>query len=54
VSGNADQPNLSVNPLAALAPGIFRRIFEGSMPVAPQPTPPPQANTGQPPTPQQQ
>ena len=60
VSGNADQPNLSVNPLAALAPGIFRRIFEGSMPVAPQPAPPaqpaspPQPNTNQPPPPQQQ
>jgi hypothetical protein len=54
VSGNADQPNLSVNPLSALAPGIFRRIFEGTMPVAPQPTTPSQANTGQPPTPQQQ
>jgi hypothetical protein len=57
VSGDADQPNLSVNPLAALAPGIFRRIFEGSMPVAPQPTapvPPSQANTNHPPTPQQQ
>lgn len=37
VSGDADQPNLSVNPLAALAPGIFRRIFEGSMPVPPEP-----------------
>lgn len=54
VSGNADQPSLSVNPLAALAPGIFRRIFEGAMPVAPQPITPSQANTGQPPTPQQQ
>lgn len=37
VSGDADQPSLSVNPLSALAPGIFRRIFEGSMPVAPVP-----------------
>ncbi|HEY8948531.1 MAG TPA: AsmA-like C-terminal domain-containing protein [Rhizomicrobium sp.] len=55
VSGNADQPNISVNPLSALAPGIFRRIFEGSMPVAPEPkAPPSQANTGQPPVPQQQ
>ena len=55
VSGNADQPNLSVNPLSALAPGILRRIFEGSMPVAPQPAAPPsQANTGQPPVPQRQ
>jgi hypothetical protein len=58
MSGDADQPTLSVNPLSALAPGIFRRIFEGSMPVAPLPaTPPaqqPQANTGKPSTPQQQ
>ncbi len=45
-TGNADQPNISVNPLSALAPGIFRRIFEGSMPVAPTPAPnvTPQAN----------
>jgi hypothetical protein len=58
VSGDADQPSLSVNPLAALAPGIFRRIFEGSMPVAPQPAAPtqqsPRANTAKPATPQQQ
>jgi hypothetical protein len=58
VSGDADQPTLSVNPLAALAPGIFRRIFEGSMPVAPQPAAPaqqqPQANTGKPATPPEQ
>lgn len=55
VSGNADQPNLSVNPLAALAPGIFRRIFEGSTPVAPQPAtplPPSQGTTNQAPPPQ--
>jgi hypothetical protein len=46
-TGSADQPNISVNPLSALAPGIFRRIFEGSMPVAPTPPAPviPQANT---------
>ncbi|MDE1985793.1 MAG: AsmA-like C-terminal domain-containing protein [Alphaproteobacteria bacterium] len=36
VSGNADEPNVSVNPLSALAPGILRRIFEGSMPNAAQ------------------
>jgi len=35
VTGNADEPNVSVNPLSALAPGILRRIFEGKMPVAP-------------------
>ena len=38
-TGNADQPDISVNPLSALAPGIFRRIFEGSTPVAPLSTP---------------
>jgi hypothetical protein len=32
VNGNADEPNVSVNPLSALAPGILRRIFEGKMP----------------------
>ncbi|HSM96812.1 MAG TPA: AsmA-like C-terminal domain-containing protein, partial [Rhizomicrobium sp.] len=55
VSGNADQPDLSVNPLSALAPGIFRRIFEGSMPVPPEPQilppqePPPALPTTNPP-----
>ncbi len=48
-TGSADQPSVSVNPLAALAPGIFRRIFEGSIPEAPS-----QANTNPPaPSPQQ-
>ncbi len=50
VSGNADEPSVSVNPLSALAPGILRRIFEGRMPNAanapsnarpPAPTPKP-------------
>lgn len=36
VSGNADEPQVSVNPLSALAPGILRRIFEGRMPNAAQ------------------
>ncbi len=36
VTGNADEPNVSVNPLSALAPGILRRLFEGSMPNASQ------------------
>jgi Protein of unknown function/AsmA-like C-terminal region len=35
-SGNADQPDISVNPLSVLAPGIFRRIFEGGTPTAPK------------------
>jgi len=33
--GAADNPDISINPLSAFAPGIFRRIFEGSMPTAP-------------------
>ena len=44
-SGNADQPDVNVNPLSILAPGIFRRIFEGNVPVAPT-----QANTAPPPS----
>jgi hypothetical protein len=47
VTGSADEPSVSVNPLSALAPGILRRIFEGKMPNAsqapsnaPKPTPP--------------
>lgn len=28
VSGNADNPNIQVNPLSLIAPGIFRSIFE--------------------------
>ncbi len=36
VSGNADQPEVSVNPLAVLTPGILRRVFEGQMPNAAQ------------------
>ena len=39
VTGNADEPSVSVNPLSALAPGFLRRIFQGKMPTAPQ-TPP--------------
>ena len=33
-TGNADQPNIDVNPLSVLTPGILRRIFEGHMPTA--------------------
>lgn len=36
VTGNADEPSVSVNPLSVLAPGILRRIFEGKMPNASQ------------------
>jgi len=46
VKGNADQPDLSINPLSVLTPGILRRIFEGKMPNAAQApsnqVPPPQ------------
>jgi hypothetical protein len=28
LSGDADEPKLSVNPLSVIAPGIFRQIFE--------------------------
>ena len=31
-TGNMEQPNISTNPLSLLAPGIFRRIFEGHIP----------------------
>ncbi|MFL5239935.1 MAG: AsmA-like C-terminal domain-containing protein [Rhizomicrobium sp.] len=36
-SGNLDEPNISVNPLSLLAPGILRRIFEGKVPTVPEP-----------------
>jgi hypothetical protein len=36
VSGNADQPSVSVNPLSMLTPGILRRLFQGRMPTAAQ------------------
>ncbi len=29
VGGTADDPNVSVNPLSALAPGVLRRVFQG-------------------------
>ena len=46
--GDADEPEISVNPLALLTPGIVRRIFEGHIPNAsnapsnapPKPAPP--------------
>ena len=31
-TGNMEQPNISTNPLSMLAPGIFRRIFQGHIP----------------------
>jgi len=44
-SGNADEPQITINPLAMLTPGILRRIFEMGAPSAPSP----QASTGSPP-----
>ena len=44
IHGNADQPDIDINPLSVLTPGIFRRIFEGRMPnsaQAPSNQPPP-------------
>ncbi|MBV9330336.1 MAG: AsmA-like C-terminal domain-containing protein, partial [Alphaproteobacteria bacterium] len=35
VQGNADQPSVTVNPLAMLTPGILRRLFVGKIPVPP-------------------
>ncbi len=32
VQGDIDQPKVSTNPLSVLAPGILRRLFEGSTP----------------------
>ncbi|HEX4636027.1 MAG TPA: AsmA-like C-terminal region-containing protein [Rhizomicrobium sp.] len=45
-TGNMEQPSISTNPLSMLAPGIFRRIFEGHIPTqrdAPTNAPKPQA-----------
>jgi hypothetical protein len=48
-NGDADEPQISVNPLSMLTPGILRRIFEGTAPSGPPmqassvtPTPRPQ------------
>ena len=46
-TGNAEQPNISVNPLSVLTPGILRRIFQGHIPTAanaPSNAPPPKPN----------
>jgi uncharacterized protein DUF3971/AsmA-like protein len=51
VSGDADEPKISINPLSMVAPGILRRIFEGKMPNAanaPSNTPPPTASKNPP------
>jgi hypothetical protein len=52
--GDADQPDISVNPLALLTPGIVRRIMEGHMPNAsnaPSNAPPPKPAPVAPPAP---
>jgi len=50
--GNADQPDISINPLSVLTPGILRRIFEGNMPnVAQAPSNAPPAEKQQEPPP---
>ena len=46
VTGDADEPKVSINPLSLATPGILRRIFEGKMPNAanaPSNAPPPVA-----------
>lgn len=41
IGGKASAPVLNINPLSAIAPGIFRKIFGAGAPQAPaQPTPP--------------
>jgi hypothetical protein len=43
-TGNMEQPNISTNPFSLLAPGIFRRMFQGHIPTqrdAPSNAPPP-------------
>ncbi|MGH6878301.1 MAG: AsmA-like C-terminal domain-containing protein, partial [Rhizomicrobium sp.] len=40
VSGDISDPTVSTNPLSVLAPGILRRLFEGSAPKAPPPSAP--------------
>ena len=47
--GNADEPNISVNPLSMFTPGIFRRIFEGRVPVEAQTSQLPQPPAAAPP-----
>jgi hypothetical protein len=49
-TGNMEQPTISTNPLSMLAPGIFRRIFEGHIPTG-KDAPTNNAPAPQPPTP---
>ncbi|HEY1612502.1 MAG TPA: AsmA-like C-terminal domain-containing protein [Rhizomicrobium sp.] len=41
LGGDLDEPKVTMNPLSVLAPGILRRLFEGSAPTAPPPVPNP-------------
>ena len=53
-TGNADEPDVSVNPLSALAPGFLRQLFQGKMPDAanaPSNAPAPSAPEATPPAP---
>ncbi|HSZ10819.1 MAG TPA: AsmA-like C-terminal domain-containing protein, partial [Rhizomicrobium sp.] len=45
LKGDADEPDVSVNPLSVLTPGILRRIFEGRIPTPPQAKTAPAAST---------
>ncbi|HTW35041.1 MAG TPA: AsmA-like C-terminal domain-containing protein [Rhizomicrobium sp.] len=40
-SGEADNPSVFANPISALTPGIFRRIFQGNAALQPPAPPPP-------------
>ena len=55
-TGNADEPDIRVNPLSALAPGFLRQLFQGKMPDAANapsntPAPAPPAAPATPPAP---
>ena len=39
IAGKASAPLLTINPLSAIAPGIFRKIFGVGLPPAPEPAP---------------
>ncbi len=51
--GTADDPSVQVNPLSALAPGMFRELFRGRTPQVPGQTPAAEAPTSGPLAPEQ-
>jgi hypothetical protein len=51
MKGNLNEPNLTVNPLSVLTPGIFRRIFEFNPPKEAPPQAQPQASVESAPAP---